>query len=544
MKVLVADDERIIRQAIIHVIDWQALGVTQVLEARNGREALREYERHRPEILITDIRMPLLDGLELVRAVRELDGQAQVIYITGFSDVSYLRSAVKNAAVDYILKPVDPEELLAALKKCVDRVREQSRSRAHLSEMERYARLSAPLLRRQLLGRVLYGAYPNRESLLESAAMVGLSLDLEAPYQAAVFSFRRAGEEPLPDMPGDILSAGIVNIAEELLGERPQGERAFPGGFCHLGDLDFACLLPGEEPEENLRLLEQVQRQAGRCLRLEAFGVAGPVAEGFSGIQESFALAYGGLQQQFRFSPGTVVSYEACGSREDQAGYAVGEERLERLCACVYGGDLGGAVRQWEEIWADGAAALSTAREIRSLCVLVCGHVFLNQGRRAVAPEENAMFAGFLARLESARYSRDFREQVESFFQELASMLSSRRVPRRRQIVEEVQEYIAGHMEDSLSIRDISAQVFLAPTYLCTLFKEETGSTINAYLTRQRMLYAARLLSTGEYKVYELARRLGYSDVKYFSSLFKRELGQTPSRYGEGLPEEGADERE
>lgn len=63
MKVLVADDERIIRQAIIHVIDWQALGVTQVLEARNGREALREYERHRPEILITDIRMPLLDGL-------------------------------------------------------------------------------------------------------------------------------------------------------------------------------------------------------------------------------------------------------------------------------------------------------------------------------------------------------------------------------------------------------------------------------------------------------------------------------------------------
>ncbi len=112
-----------------------------------------------------------------------------------------------------------------------------------------------------------------------------------------------------------------------------------------------------------------------------------------------------------------------------------------------------------------------------------------------MAPEENALFLSFLSRLESARYRRD-----------------------------------------------ISAQVYLAPTYLCTLFKEETGSTINAYLTHQRMLYAARLLSTGRYRVYELARRLGYSDVKYFSSLFKRYLGQSPSRYGDGAGKEDADE--
>ncbi len=113
--------------------------------------------------------------------------------MTGFSDVSYLRSAVKNAAVDYILKPVDPEELLAALEKCVSRVREQVRSRSYLSELERYARLSTPLLRQQLLSRVLYGAYPSREIILESAATAGLPLDTEASYQAAVFSFRKTG---------------------------------------------------------------------------------------------------------------------------------------------------------------------------------------------------------------------------------------------------------------------------------------------------------------------------------------------------------------
>lgn len=84
MKVLVADDERIIRKAIIHVINWAALGITHVLEARNGREALAEYDRHHPEIIITDIRMPLLDGLALVRAIRERGEGVQVIYITGF----------------------------------------------------------------------------------------------------------------------------------------------------------------------------------------------------------------------------------------------------------------------------------------------------------------------------------------------------------------------------------------------------------------------------------------------------------------------------
>nr|WP_290463069.1 AraC family transcriptional regulator [Acutalibacter muris] len=181
-------------------------------------------------------------------------------------------------------------------------------------------------------------------------------------------------------------------------------------------------------------------------------------------------------------------------------------------------------------------------QEIRSFSVLVCSHVFLDGGRRTVAPEENALFLSFLSRLESARYRRDFCDQAESFFRELASMLSSRRVPRRRQVIEEVRRYIGEHLEDSLTLRDISAQVYLAPTYLCTLFKEETGSTINAYLTHQRMLYAARLLSTGRYRVYELARRLGYSDVKYFSSLFKRYLGQSPSRYGDGAGKEDADE--
>lgn len=268
MKVLVADDERIIRKAIIHVINWAALGITHVLEARNGREALAEYDRHHPEIIITDIRMPLLDGLALVRAIRERDEGVQIIYITGFSDVSYLRSAVKNAAVDYVLKPVDPEELLAALEKCVSRVREQVRSRSYLSELERYARLSTPLLRQQLLSRVLYGAYPSREIILESAATAGLPLDTEASYQAAVFSFRKTGQDALPDMSGDILSAGIVNIAEEVLREGTGEGRAFPGYVCHLGDLDFACLLPGEEPEVNLRLLGRVQYQVGQALRL------------------------------------------------------------------------------------------------------------------------------------------------------------------------------------------------------------------------------------------------------------------------------------
>lgn len=538
MKVLVADDERIIRQAIIRVIDWKTFGVSAVLEARNGKEALKLYEEHRPEIIITDIRMPLLDGLELVKAIRERDQQIQVIYITGFSDVSYLRSAVRNAAVDYILKPVEPAELLAALKKCADRVKEQRQSQEHLSVMERYARLSAPLLRQQLFTQVLYGAYPSRESVLENAAFLELPLDVDASYQAVVLSFRRNRASPWPNdnLTDNILSAGIINISEELLQDAAKEKRGFSGYICHLGDLDFAYILAGEEEEHPL--LQNIQEQVCRYLHVESFGAAGPAVEGFFGIQESFDLAYDGLQQQFRFSPGSIVSYEACGPRREQGGYTVGEERLSHLCACVYGGDWKGAAARWQEIWSSASASLSTVREIRCFCVMICSHIFLDLGRRPVAPEESALLLTFLSRLETARYSRDFLQLVESFFHELASMHSSRRIPRRRQIVEEVQKYIRDHIESSLTIREISAQVFLAPTYLCTLFKEETGSTINAYMTRQRMQYAAQLLSTGQYRVYELARRLGYTDAKYFSSLFKRYLGQTPSQYAENATEE------
>ena len=193
--------------------------------------------------------------------------------------------------------------------------------------------------------------------------------------------------------------------------------------------------------------------------------------------------------------------------------------------------DLAEANRAWKKIFAEASKTFSSIREIHSLCILVCSHIFLNFGKRYLSAEGNSFFLSFISRLESARYTEDFQNLVEAFFQDFFTLFLSQKSTRKQQIVSEVSEYILKNLGASLTIKDISSHIFLAPTYLCAVFKEETGDTINAYITKQKMQYAAQLLSTGDLRVYEVAKKLAYTDVKYFSNLFKRYFGVSPSEY-------------
>ena len=524
MKALIADDEKIIRRAIINTIHWKSFGISTVLEARNGKEALAIFRTERPEIIVTDIRMPLMDGIELIREVRKLSSEVQVIYITGFSDVEYLRSALKNAAADYILKPVNPQELLAALEKCTQKSRSLSQNRAYLESMEKHVRISTPLLTHQLLTHVLYATYPSKQTILDNLSFLKSPLDVDASYQTAVFSFHTGGR--FSALGDDLLCMGIINITEELVREKTTGY------LCHLGDLEFACILLLEDgaPAE-IKFFEEIQNTLAQYLDASSFIVVGPVVEGFFNIQESFSYAYQGLQQQFRFSPNRTVPYTACKPSPSQPSYTVGEQALLSLSAWVYSGNLAEANRAWKKIFAEASKTFSSIREIHSLCILVCSHIFLNFGKRYLSAEGNSFFLSFISRLESARYTEDFQNLVEAFFQDFFTLFLSQKSTRKQQIVSEVSEYILKNLGASLTIKDISSHIFLAPTYLCAVFKEETGDTINAYITKQKMQYAAQLLSTGELRVYEVAKKLTYTDVKYFSNLFRRYFGVSPSEY-------------
>lgn len=526
MKVLVVDDEKLIRSAIVKTIDWASFGISSVYEARNGKEALSLFLAHRPEIIITDIRMPLLDGIELIEEIRKIASDIQVIYITGFADVSYLQSAVKNAAADYILKPVDPKELLAALEKCVRKSNLQTKRREYVESMEKLVRISTPLLTRQLLVHVLYATYPTKQSILDSLSFLKSPIDLEASYQTAIFSFQKG--DRFSQLDDDILCVGITNISEEIL------QKNGTGFMCHLGNLEFACIfLLSEGEKKAAQVLRSIQDAVSHYLDSASFVVTGPAVEGFFNIQESFNYAYQGLQQQFRFSPNSLVSYEDCKPSLSQKTYALGEQTLLSLSSLVYSGNLEEADLQWRKIFMEASQTFTTIREIHGLCILLCSHIFLNFGKRYLSQEGNVFFLSFISRLETARYMEEFEQLVETFFQDFFTLFLSQKVSRKQHIVSKIQRYVLENLESNLTIKDISSQVFLAPTYLCAVFKEETGDTINAYITKHKMEYAAKLLSSGDYRVYEVGKKLAYTDVKYFSNLFKRYFGVSPSEYME-----------
>ncbi|MBO9608971.1 MAG: response regulator, partial [Paenibacillaceae bacterium] len=152
-KLIIVEDENKTRSALLSCLPWESLGITEVGEASNGVQALEWIKRERPHLVITDIRMPEMDGLELVGRIREAYPHTGVIILSAYSDIPYLKSAIKYNAVDYLFKPVDPEELEQAISRALDRVRVSSQmSRVH-GVLEEHL----PLLREQWLKAIVNG---------------------------------------------------------------------------------------------------------------------------------------------------------------------------------------------------------------------------------------------------------------------------------------------------------------------------------------------------------------------------------------------------
>ena len=178
MKVLIIDDEPPVRESIKLLIPWDKYGVLQVREACNGEEALEMIERDKPQIVFTDIRMPVMDGIEVLKRLRERGERMKVIIISGYNDFEYVRSALKYGSFDYILKPIDEEELLSVFEKALESWHSEEQTRAASQQISMRANEYKPVLADNMFSRLLQvpagsaGLHIERLSYLASGRVI------------------------------------------------------------------------------------------------------------------------------------------------------------------------------------------------------------------------------------------------------------------------------------------------------------------------------------------------------------------------------------
>jgi len=537
-KLILVDDESEICQGLKEIVPFESLGFTVVGEAGNGMEALALCENLEPDLIITDIRMPIMDGLTLCRRVRAMLPTTQFIILSGYDDFEYARQAIQVKTMGYLLKPISSAEFIDMLKSAKLSLDEEFAKRRNVNRLREHFRESLPLLRETLLSSLLSGGM-DAQTATANAEKYGISLS--AP--AYVVALMKMGENEPPDgIQDDQLRVfALRNILCEVLEGRAQGYSFLV--FLYNGMLALLLLMPGREEAlvaDVMLHLEEARKTIRHYLACPLFiGVSDtcdrPASLPGAGQQALTALdqcILSGKEQVLR-----ITDIQQMGAQV----WRMDEIELRQLINGIKAGEAGQAE-------ASLSVLLDTCRGMRGtpkayqtyLLELVMGFVRvasdLSLEREDVDQELNRVMQHFFHASPSLQ---EAQEELLRLMRLLMSAIQSQRSSTSLRLAAAAEQYLRDNFsQESLSLEELCLHLHISPSYFSMIFKKETKKTFHQYITELRMDKALTLLSSTELKTAQIAQMVGIPDPSYFSYCFKKHFGFSPSQARK--PREGA----
>lgn len=507
---IVIDDEALIRKGIVKKIAALDMPLAWVGEAEDGEKGLELALKESPDIVLTDMRMPAMDGVSLLHALFEHCPGAELIVISGYSDFEYTREAIATNVSDYILKPFNSNELRASLDKAIARIREKELKRQ--GDMEQaleleLGKLSAWLCRssedeRPSAPPATFQSAPIRALLSSHSLAVGLA----ASFDGAECRLTETVEGGLP------LSAVCLELAHP---ERADMTILVHG--VHAGAAQSAVV--------NLQSLLAESQSSGECF-------AGAVSSDYHkpidlplAYREALSLLENrpfGQRAGLYQSPASGLA--ASGKRPEWKW-----ARKDDLLYEIEEGHVPGAVLLAEELFdfCRQNESITLAQVKHDCLTLIHASADRLGAAHPAEPEwERRVLTSLQQALDPFAVERHFVRLVKAAAERV--LAGSSKVAGQMQ---QIKNYISLRYSQPIRLEEVAERFYLHPVYLSMVFKESTGETFQDYLKRLRMERAKQLLSDTKYRVDRIASMIGYENTKYFYKVFKKESGYTPAEY-------------
>lgn len=528
MKTLIVDDERHAREAIRMLIDWSRYGIRTVLEAESVEEAVRLIDTENPEIIFTDMVMPGHDGIELLSWISAKAPASKIIVVSGYKDFYYVRNTVKFGGLDYVLKPIDPDQIQEVLDKAVRQWHEEAAARGQVMESERRRNKIRFLYWDQFFSRLLQQARLEASAVQEFLAEFGLR---ELPERAQVVTIDTVWLHPrlLKRLSGntDLLHFILHNISNEYLLESQAGF-----AFQDLNRKGIAMII--WKTESASFILERINKGMLKTFGMRLhFGVGDPAA--FPGaLQHSYEQGLHALSERNLLREDSFIHLRHTAAQPAKANL----HRLEQLIGlALYSGieqSILDATAEWfnqverldcmtpklyEEWWKEFVVFINRWNTDH-----------LNGNLRFDWPMP------FYVPIDSeGRLSFElWRERVASTLL-LLSRAFAEASRREKHVVYDIARYLEENYMEEKSIQEIAHMFGISKEHLSRKFKQELKMTPSDFVTDVRMKHARLLLANPWMKVNAVALRTGYQDEKYFSKVFKKWTGMTPHEYRKTL---------
>ncbi len=528
-KVLLADDEEQILRSIRKNIDWKSYGMEVVETFLNGRDVLEFLGTEEADILITDIRMPYMDGLELAENIRQQYPQMKVIIISGYDDFNYAKKAMSCQVSEYILKPVNAKEMGCVLEKVRDMLDRELEQKKNLQLLKDQYRENLPVIRENLLNRIVMGTV-NRDSLEKEMRNSGITIGACVCWTVALLQIDRIESQEFSG--GDIGEPYASVYLQNLIRDRFDRWEHYEVFYSRLGE----CVIFGmKDPEQIGRILLRLNgivRESMRVMGIYPTIGVGKIKYDLMEVKTSFEEAREALLCRRMGGDGEVIYMEDV----DISGESLllfDEESREMLFSSCKFGECEDVLHVIEIL----RNSLESRKPSRGACQawavsILNALLIFSQQYPAVAED---VFDGNPDCLKILNQYGD----IESFFGwlekkclSIRAYFAGEREKKANDSVAIAREYMQkeyGNQE--ISLEKVAMEVGLTPSYFSALFKKETGEVFVEYLTRLRMEEAIRLLEKTDDKIYMIAEKTGYPDAGYFSHLFKKKYGISPVQY-------------
>lgn len=530
IKVLIADDELRICELIFRLIDWEALGMSVIAVAHDGRETIKIIKNEMPDIVITDIRMPGYNGVDVIRIGKEYNSDIQFIIISGYSQFDYAQNAIHYGVSDYLLKPVKAEELTKALLRIKSRIDKNNQMYSQVKKAWTLEQQNRRLYREQLIMEIAHGK-----------GFDVLTKDMNTLNEQYKYEF----------IPGFftivIVKADGLNFEEKtessFLYEKIQQSLSFAfapvmqemqGTMLDNGTYIFLFNYENEyaEIESQLhRLLNQMLLQKDVFKKLHLTIGLGKRVNCLAEVGKSYETAYLAIKDRILAGTDRIIEGKEKIVVQDYKDYFLHTVReLENVVENLDDKRISDIIQEW-------GTALSKDKEIngyqieQSAKALVNSYLLSMQKNNYTLDEDDNLLKDFMKSIENCISLGEIQELLSGTLEQSLSEYRHKRALSGSKPICDAKEYIRNNLAGNLTIQEVSEYVGYSSAHFSVRFKQECGITFSDYVMESRIEKSKELLKNTRETIESIAAAVGYSDVKSFTKNFKKYTEVKPSQY-------------
>ncbi|WP_445489987.1 response regulator [Niallia sp. 03133] len=524
MKALIIDDEKHVREAIKLLADWEQNGIDQIYEASNGEEAIHYIKKYKPEIIFSDMKMPKVDGTQLLKWIKENQSSSKTIVVTGYDDYHYMRKAIHFGSADYLLKPIDPEILNHALENVVQEwIKEESDRKQKMSNYQLINQMK-PIYRDRVLTQFL------NSNVIKEDLENELGIPLAENYTIALVQINGKILQAFRN-DRDLTYFSILNVINELLTNRNLGI-----AFRYLSNKGEIVIIYWADREMIIQSLTQIYDTLYQFLEVSCSICSGNPVKDSSMLSKSYEEAKQILLGSNLLEKKKIRVY--CKKETDVPSLKSLMAYSADIKLAVQSGDRKLVSELVEQIIKDYTSeqylSIQQLNQLENEYLVISQRWYkdyqIPQKTYTDMEQRMALFLNKDGTFNIEAYKQKIMREMMVFIKRIAEK-------KKTNIMSEIEKYLLGNFHRDVKLQELSEHFYISREYISRKFKQEFQVNISDYLVNVRIEKAKNLLKNSKLKIYDIAKMVGYQDDKYFRKVFKKTAGLTPNEYRDHLKE-------